>query len=534
MWNESDVIAHELCSVESENQENSEREPAATDSMFVMGKSAIDELRRDGFTFTWRIENFSSFGRKTGEYIQSPTFLVEKLDKTEWYLRLYPRGDVDHNYTACYLYRKKNDEGPSKIVIGYKISFITVDGTPNLSGQVEKLTFAKNKGFGNTKFIKRDEILKKKKAFLPKDTLTVRCHMWKCFFEKSVAKECFASTRIDVERCYLTWSVKNFSACESGVKQEVPFVPASTKVPPLDIKWFINKEDGTINIEIILRGKKVSVTTYVICNISILDSKSNSQVLVQNDHFFEPYKDEQVWSLPPLIEKEELLLNRDQYLSDDSLSLTCELAISLGEESSTIEESNFKPFPENDSKQNKNMANTLKSDLLSLYTNKKYCDVTLQSSSKSFPAHKAILSARSLVLSTMIEDEKGDETRHILNIPDIDENTLNDMLIYMYSEKLDHLNLESAIKLYCAADRYQVLSLKAICTDFLKSILTPSSVCLLLALADEHKDNDMKKYIQDYICNNASEIFHSKLWKEFMDKKATLAGEIMHGVLKKN
>ena len=59
-------------------------------------------------TFTWTIEDFANLPEKTGESIESSTFLAKNPnDKdSKWQLDLYPKGRDEKNgtYLAIYLY----------------------------------------------------------------------------------------------------------------------------------------------------------------------------------------------------------------------------------------------------------------------------------------------------------------------------------------------------------------------------------------------------------------------------------------------
>ncbi|GIX69126.1 hypothetical protein CEXT_143131 [Caerostris extrusa] len=48
---------------------------------------------RKGFTMTWIIDNFKYF--TYGEYVESPTFIVDTMEETKWCLYIYPRFDDD-------------------------------------------------------------------------------------------------------------------------------------------------------------------------------------------------------------------------------------------------------------------------------------------------------------------------------------------------------------------------------------------------------------------------------------------------------
>ncbi|GIY37151.1 TD and POZ domain-containing protein 3 [Caerostris extrusa] len=80
------------------------------------------------------------------------------------------------------------------------------------------------------------------------------------------------------------------------------------------------------------------------------------------------------------------------------------------------------------------------------------------------------------------------------------------MLGYLYTADVEGLQWESAIDLYKAADKYEILSLKKKCSSFLKLNLTPTTACDILLLSDLHMDGDLKTYVQNFIVKHHNEI----------------------------
>ncbi|CAL1294165.1 unnamed protein product [Larinioides sclopetarius] len=79
---------------------------------------------------------------------------------------------------VIFLTRCEVDDGPVNFSVKYELSVFAADGlTPRFD---TKYTFMKGNRFGWWKFLKRDEALLHRKAdFLPQDTLSVQCKMWR-------------------------------------------------------------------------------------------------------------------------------------------------------------------------------------------------------------------------------------------------------------------------------------------------------------------------------------------------------------------
>ncbi|GFY43696.1 hypothetical protein TNIN_402661 [Trichonephila inaurata madagascariensis] len=126
----------------------------------------------------------------------------------------------------------------------------------------------------------------------------------------------------------------------------------------------------------------------------------------------------------------------------------------------------------------------------------------------------------------MFENDMREKNGECVDIEDLDDDTIQRFLLYMYTDTLLYLQWESAYNLYVAADKYEILSLKSECSSFLKDNLAQDNCCDLLILADMHQDEDLKSAVQDYILNN-KHMFHTNEWKNFMKTNLQLSAELM-------
>ncbi|GIY18640.1 MATH domain-containing protein [Caerostris extrusa] len=85
-------------------------------------------FKEETFTFIWKIENFNFSTKRFGESIISPCFKLQSMDKTNWYLKCYPRGVRNRFFIVIKLHRGE-DSGPETIDIGFKAYVIAFDGS---------------------------------------------------------------------------------------------------------------------------------------------------------------------------------------------------------------------------------------------------------------------------------------------------------------------------------------------------------------------------------------------------------------------
>ncbi|GFR21295.1 speckle-type POZ protein B [Trichonephila clavata] len=176
-------------------------------------------------------------------------------------------------------------------------------------------------------------------------------------------------------------------------------------------------------------------------------------------------------------------------LSNDILTLQCSFIISSGAEKTVIEECNFVSLACDECVVQSDNG-SLKEGINTLFLEKKLFDVNLRVEEKTLPAHKTVLGSRSPVLKAMFEHDTQEKSSNIVDIPDIDFSTLLRMLTFLYSDNIDTLNSDHAIKLYSAADKYQIESSRKKCSEYLAANVTSKNVYGILVLANMHQNKE--------------------------------------------
>ncbi|GFX38458.1 hypothetical protein TNCV_2344311 [Trichonephila clavipes] len=91
----------------------------------------------------------------------------------------------------------------------------------------------------------------------------------------------------------------------------------------------------------------------------------------------------------------------------------------------------------------------------------------------------------------MFSNDMRERNSECVDIENLDDDTFQRMLEYMYTATVPDLQWDIAYNLY-AADKYEILSLKSKCASFLTDNLTQDNACDLLILADMHQDEELK------------------------------------------
>ncbi|GIX69153.1 TD and POZ domain-containing protein 3 [Caerostris extrusa] len=105
-----------------------------------------------------------------------------------------------------------------------------------------------------------------------------------------------------------------------------------------------------------------------------------------------------------------------------------------------------------------------------------YYDLKLPAGTETFPVHRSILSARSLVFRTMLQHKFSDT----VDVEDLDAYTMRQLLLYVYTGNIDDLQWENVAKLYSVGDRFKLLCLKEKCVSIFKNFLISSVICKIL------------------------------------------------------
>ncbi|GBM17324.1 TD and POZ domain-containing protein 5 [Araneus ventricosus] len=485
------------------------------------------------YIIQWRIENFSYCWHKKGEQLLSPSVVIDSLAETEWSLSLYPKGYNNGNCISYFLCREKDSKGPDVMEINYELSFLGEDGSVLKTRGARSRPFRRD-SWGYVAFQKREIIFDTERdAYLPKDTLTVQCKIWNSG-EKIVENQQFIMrTIVRVDWRSFIWPIKRFSSLQSDEK--IPLVVKTTsKDISMTLELFYRGgqfSDEILNMAIHSFDPNVKLFTF---QTMLLDFKRNSVDCGKQEFWFNDLNKGVIFALP--LSKKFLLKNKTNYLPNDVLNLNCKYAFSTGIAFEGIEKIFFGvsigEIVDNacqtvtDNSQYESSC-FLKDDLKFLYSEGILSDMQLRTADETFPVHTVILSARSAVFRRMFSTDMQENAEKYVYIPDLDNDTVRRMLMFVYTDAFQSIQWENAVQLYAAADKYELLSLKSKCSCLLKTSFCSTNACQILILADMHQDVCLKKEAQEYILRHSKSVFSSNEWAILLDTYPKLAAETM-------
>ncbi|XP_057339511.1 speckle-type POZ protein-like [Microplitis mediator] len=215
------------------------------------------------------------------------------------------------------------------------------------------------------------------------------------------------------------------------------------------------------------------------------------------------------WGILPFITKEDLLKKKYELLPYDILTIGIELTVF----DDPVVISTDVPFDESKA--------SMAHDYEDLYKSKLGSDIELIVQKKKFQAHKLVLMVRSPVFRAMLTTDMRENNEKTVTIKDIDSEVLKSMLEFIYTDKVSDLD-DVAEQLLEAADKYQIHTLKEICTKSLCKSVTIDNASRLLVLAYLHNAEEMLEYISKFIVINASHVVKTEEYKTMTELHPSL------------
>ncbi|GBO22029.1 Speckle-type POZ protein [Araneus ventricosus] len=487
--------------------------------------------KRREYTFFWFIENFSYCWHRKGESLISPVFTANGLEGTAWTLKLHPF--VKHLGEDCIYIRlsRNEDFGPDLFVMNYNLSIVAENGSA-ISSKRFTINFPKKFNGCGWSFPNSVENLQQL-GYLPKDILTVRCKLWNGEGNADTVAPILGRTRIGIEHISFLQEVESFSAEEPNIK-------------PVQIRSRTKKEcvvssslhftggiycEKKIVLEIKLSGNDL---IFAKCKTSLLDISGNTTKCAEVDSRFDVERKD-IAELELSVTKDAIMTRKSEYLPGDKLSLLCDCTFLTGIEFQQIEETQNEITTTGKKLRDSNISTeklavcpSVVDDLKDIYSSKFLTDVVLKTKTNSFPAHKTVLCARSPVFKVMMSNDMKEKNSNSIQVDDLEDDTVQQLLLFIYSDNVEDLQWETATKLYYASDKYQIEKLRLMCSSFFMDNLTPSTAIELLLLADTHSDSDLQKFVEDFILNHEEQVFGSDEWEKLMNANPELALKTMH------
>ncbi|GBM76840.1 hypothetical protein AVEN_228301-2 [Araneus ventricosus] len=211
----------------------------------------------------------------------SPEFTIQSMEMTTWLvyltfdsLRLPALGSI----------KRMKDGGPKSIQIEFELAYFDSNGSTSIKSSAY---FRKNVCSREFEFPEMDEA---RSEFCPKDSVTVRCRIWRKGTEISKSELCFASTHYDVYQRHHVWAVKRFNLVLQGEKR-IHVLNGSTKeCPQMILILSLAESNGQECVFLHLEAPHLKNVFTVEAEISLLDAEGMVFLSKQERTHFHPSK----------------------------------------------------------------------------------------------------------------------------------------------------------------------------------------------------------------------------------------------------
>ena len=161
-----------------------------------------------------------------------------------------------------------------------------------------------------------------------------------------------------------------------------------------------------------------------------------------------------------------------------------------------------------------------------IYQNAENSDLQIRVEGTVFNVHSFIVRARSKVFDAMMTHDCIERRNRVIYIKDFDANVINTLLLFLYTGRTEELSFELAYNLYFAADKYNVLILRDICSNYLKRKVTIPTISDIICVACMHDDRELLMFAAAFLRKNFQEIITSRFWRAFRRNNPTMITEI--------
>lgn len=165
-------------------------------------------------------------------------------------------------------------------------------------------------------------------------------------------------------------------------------------------------------------------------------------------------------------------------------------------------------------------------DFKELFLKKEDCDVIIKVKGQEFPAHRAILRARSPVFASTYRYDTKEKETGIIDIEDCEPFSFSDFLCFLYCGDMDIVSVENVFSLFTAADKYDVEDLRAKCVAFMKENLSVETFCDTITLALQHSETELVTLATNFFNKHALKIAKTIKWQLFSAKNPTQSNEL--------
>lgn len=134
------------------------------------------------------------------------------------------------------------------------------------------------------------------------------------------------------------------------------------------------------------------------------------------------------------------------------------------------------------------------------------CDVVLETSSGSLiSAHRVVLAASSLYFRAMFVDGLLESTQRQITVMNFDPDIVEAVVMHAYNADFS-LPADRVLPLMLAADYFQMIPLREVCSTFLQQNVGPEDCFGIKSIARQHSISTLSKFCKNFACDHFEEV----------------------------
>ncbi|XP_014226757.1 TD and POZ domain-containing protein 5-like [Trichogramma pretiosum] len=153
--------------------------------------------------------------------------------------------------------------------------------------------------------------------------------------------------------------------------------------------------------------------------------------------------------------------------------------------------------------------------LYSFAKNGEYTDIVLKVGDQEIKAHKNILAARSKVFDAMFKSNMQEEQTGVINVVEFEAPVIKEMLYFMYTNHVEDLS-QMVLKLYEAANFYNLIDLETLCKHYMISNITVENVTAISELADKYNLKNVQGTVNRFIKSNEAQVLKNQEYLTYL------------------
>jgi len=173
-----------------------------------------------------------------------------------------------------------------------------------------------------------------------------------------------------------------------------------------------------------------------------------------------------------------------------------------------------------------------KSTSSKIFEEKAFTDFEIVSDGKSYPCHKAFLSAASTVFKGMIESGMKESLNSTLVLESFPEDVVNSFLRFIYTGDMDEKVMSENCAIYLElGEKYDMQDLKGVAEQAMISSLNPENMISFFKAGQLLRGESIRASAKTFICQNIKNVSDKeKLWTE-LQGEAELLMELLQSLI---